>query len=74
MEELEKRLYALARHDLWHKQCLSEVENREADFERIRSALSETDQEALDLYISACEELEHSLTLIALRMLPPPSA
>ena len=68
MENWEDRLDIIARHDPWHQECLGEVEKFTADFERIRNALSETDRELLDLYIAACEELEHSRTLIAHRM------
>lgn len=68
MENWKARLDIIARHDPWHQECLEEVEKFTADFERIRSGLPEADQELLDLYIAACEELEHSRTLIAHRM------
>lgn len=61
----EEKLTQMAGMDPWYQQILKECEEAEADFLRIRAALPEGDQEALDRYISLCEELGHRMTCLA---------
>ena len=49
--------------ELW-KDCIA----LEEDFCRIRSTLSETDQDLLDRYIATCEEMEYRRTCLAMNM------
>ena len=51
--------------DPWYQQCLREVQALEADFLEVRAALAPAQQDTLDRYIAACEELEHALTQLA---------
>lgn len=52
----------------WHRECSRRVSQLEAAFTRIRGALPSEDQEILDWYISACEELEYSCVFAAYAM------
>ncbi len=54
-----------AKYDPYYQECLMEVRELESMFLNIRSALPELQQKALDAYISACEELDHALLLLA---------
>lgn len=51
---------ARAKEDRWHQKCLDEVERLSPMFEKLRKSLSSPEQEVLDFYISACEQLESS--------------
>lgn len=62
-------MYAKAGVDPAHQQCLAELEEWEPRFLSLRQRLSEEDRETLDMYISACEELQHHLIYIV-RTLP----
>lgn len=48
---------ARVKDDPWHRECLAEVERLEPMFLQIRDSLSPSDQESLDSYIAACEQL-----------------
>lgn len=63
-----EELMALAASDPWYQECLADVNAREPAFLTIRDTLTVTQQEQLDGYIAACEELEHSLVLLAHRI------
>ena len=58
-------LMALARCTPWYQECLENVKAAEPGFLAIRQTLSPAQQEQLDAYLSACEELDHCLTLLA---------
>ena len=60
-----KELTEKAKHDPYYQQCLTEVRALEPMFLNIRSSLPELQQKTLDAYISACEELDHALLMIA---------
>lgn len=60
-----KDLMEMAKHNAYYQQCLTEVRELEPVFLNIRSSLPELQQKALDSYISACEELDHSLLRLA---------
>ena len=62
------QLTELAGKDEWYQQCLRAVEEKEAVFLAIRDALTTEQQEQLDGYIAACEELEHALVPLAYRL------
>ena len=55
----EDKVIAQTKIDPTYKECLAEVEALTPAFMRIRDALSEEEQDALDLYIAACEELQY---------------
>ena len=54
--------------DAWYQQCLQEVRELEAEFLQVRADLTPAQQETLDRYIAACEELEHALAQLAYRL------
>jgi len=60
-----ERLTEKAKYDPYYQQCLTEVRELEPIFGKIRSALPVMQQKALDAYITACEELDHALLLLA---------
>ena len=51
---------ARVKDDPWHRECLAETARWEPQFLKIRDSLSPEDQEALDFYIAACEQLRSS--------------
>ena len=54
-----------AKHDPYYQECLAEVKALEPMFLAVRFELPEMQQRALDAYISACEELDHALLMLA---------
>ncbi len=58
-------VYALAKEDAWCQECRKQVEAAEPAFIRLKNRLEPSEREALDRYISACEELRFSLVPIA---------
>jgi len=63
-----EEMYRRARKDDWHQFCLQRVYETEGAFRTIRDALDPQQQEELDEYIHACEELERSLIYIVRQM------
>ena len=61
-------LIAAARMDEWCRECEREGRRREPEFLAIREKLPEEEQEALDMYIAACEEQNHALIYPAYRL------
>lgn len=57
-DEYYKTSRRLASEDAFYQSLMADLKKREKAFLRIRENLSEEDEEALDLYIAACEELE----------------
>ena len=64
MKELSNR----AKADLRYRQLLSVVKNREQDYLQIQALLTPGNQIRLDNYISACEELEQALIVLAYQL------
>lgn len=64
MKELSNR----AKANLRYRQLLSVVKNREQDYLQIQALLTPGDQIRLDNYISACEELEQALIVLAYQL------
>lgn len=58
-------MFALARNDPWYIRCATEQTRLEPACLRIRESLTQDQQEALDDYISACEEVMFSLVYSA---------
>ena len=58
-------LVRMAKADPWYQEWLAKANSLETEFRRIRDALPKEDQNLLDDYISACEELDNSMTLLA---------
>lgn len=54
-----KQMNELAGRDPEHMELLARVEALEPEYKRIKAALPPADQEILDDYIAACEELEY---------------
>lgn len=64
MDEMNCR----AKTDDWYQALLEDVKAAEPAYLAIYNSLPESQQEQLGAYIAACEELEHSLTLIAYQL------
>ena len=62
-----KTLMDLAKTDAQYQQCLEEVKRLEPVYLALRDALPEMQQRVLEDYLSACEELDHALLLLALK-------
>lgn len=62
-----KNLLELAKNDSHYQNCLEEVKRLEPVYLALRDALPEMQRRALEKYISACEELDHALLLLALK-------
>ena len=60
-----KKLLMLACKEPYHLQCVSECSALEPAYEKLRSSLSPEEQDLLDRYISACEEVQYSLIFLA---------
>ena len=67
-EEFVQVLQTRAIADPYYNTLLAKVRALEPEFLAVRDTLSREQQETLDRYISACEELEYSLCLIAYGM------
>ena len=61
-------LMDLARCSPHYQNCLQDVQDTEPAFLAIRESLTPEQQEQLDAYLSACEEQEHCLTLLAYQL------
>ena len=61
------KLTEKAKNDPYYQECLMEVRALEPMFLNIRSTLPELQQKTLDAYISACEELDHALLVLAIQ-------
>ena len=57
-----------AKANLCYRQLLSVVKEREQDYLQIQALLTPDDQLRLDNYISACEELEQALIVLAYQL------
>ena len=70
MEEFDiwKVLADRSRQDPWYQTCLSMVQEREAEYLALRKTLPEAQQEILEDYLAACQELEDSLVLLAYQL------
>ena len=65
-----EKIALASRGDAWYQQCLADLQAKEPAFLAIRETLTEGQQEQLDAYIAACEELEHSKIYIAYELGP----
>lgn len=70
MEQAEwmKDLMEQAKKDPLYQSCLDDVKRLEPGFLALRDALREDRRNVLDAYLSACEELDHTLLLLAEQM------
>lgn len=59
------KVYQLAHTDGWYQECLEDLKRRTPAYEEVLRSLTESQREALEAYIAACEELEHALLPIA---------
>ena len=60
-----KALTEKAEQDPYYQECLAQVRGLEPLYLNIRSSLPGLQRKALDAYISACEEPDHALLLLA---------
>lgn len=60
-----EKLTQQAKQDHHNQVCLAEVKGLEPAFLALRDALSEEQQKILEGYLSACEELDHALVVLA---------
>lgn len=58
-------LYRRAALDPWAEKCRKRIEELTPGYRAILETLTPQQQEELQDYIAACEEYEHSLTLLA---------
>lgn len=58
-------VYRRAKEDVYHAECLADVQRLAPAYEAIRATLPESQQVQLDDYIAACEELARSMLLPA---------
>ena len=56
-----------AKNDPHYQACLEEVKRWEISYLALRDVLPEMQQSVLEDYLSACEELDHALLLLALK-------
>lgn len=61
------KLLELAKYDPVYQKCLEEVKRLEPLYLALRDSLPEMQRRVLEDYISACEELDHALLLLALK-------
>ena len=67
MREKVDDLIQTAKYDPYYQQCLEKVQDLEPLYLALRDALPERQKTLLEKYISACEELDHALLLLALK-------
>ena len=60
-----EKLTELARHDHHYQACLAEVKRLEPGFLVLRDSLTGQQRQILDGYLSACEEMDHALLMLA---------
>ena len=65
MDRFTDELHSRLQNDPWYQDCAKDVQQRTAAYEAICSTLTPQQQEDLDLYIAACEELEHTAVFVA---------
>ena len=58
-----------AKNDSQYQSCLEELKRLEPEFLAWRDTLEENRRNILDDYLSACEELDHALLMVAGRLL-----
>ena len=61
----EEKLFEKARTDSWYQTCLAELKERAVEYEKILEMLPPEQQDAVEGYIAACEELDHALVILA---------
>ena len=66
-KEKYKTLMELAKNDPNYQACLEEMRRWEPAYLALRDALPEMQRRTLENYISACEELDHAMLLLALK-------
>ena len=63
-QEWYRYLYDRAKNDPWYQECLRVCREREPELVKLRTSLTPQEQEILDLYIAACEELQFALIFL----------
>ena len=64
LDELNRRTMA----DSWCLACAEDVQKRAAAYNTILQTLPPEQQEELEMYVSACEEAEHSAVFVAYKI------
>ena len=65
--ERYKNLMERAKEDPDYQACLEEVKRQEPVYLALRDTLPQMQRKVLETYISACEELDHALLLLAMK-------
>ena len=67
MVEMEwyKKLMKLAKQDPNYQICLTEVSQIEPEFMSLKDSLTEEQKKVLERYLTACDELDHALLMLA---------
>ena len=63
----EEKLMELAKKDPHYQACLEEVMRLEPIYLALRDTLPKMQRKVMEAYISACEELDHALLLLAMQ-------
>ena len=63
----KEKLMELAKEDAFYQTCLEEVKRWESAYMALKDSLPEMQRRAVEGYISACDELDHALLLLALK-------
>ena len=63
----EEKLMELAKKDPHYQACLEEVMRLEPIYFALRDSLPKIQRKVMEEYISACEELDHALLLLAMQ-------
>ena len=63
--EWMEELMELAKEDPEYQACLETVRNLEPEFLALRDGLTEDRRNVLDAYLSACEEMDHTMLSLA---------
>ena len=66
--EIQDRVARAAKTDGWVQECKARMEELEPAYQAIRGMLTPEQQELLDDYIAACEELEYSHIYVAYQL------
>ena len=64
-ENWYKNLMKLAKEDPHYQTCLEEVKRWECAYLALRETLPEMQRRVVEGYLSACEELDHALLMLA---------
>ena len=68
LEQFTDRLNRRCTENPWCRECAREVENRTESYENAVRHLTPEQQDAVERYIAACEEMEYSRVFVAYQL------